>query len=292
MSIGSFCVLLALAMIRSCRKRNGLKQDNNQIALEEKSIRVLEVEAELMWHVIPKNMLNGEHSFFLSLFSTSCSLVNAIMNAVKYDKTYEKLGSNEVHIPSEVNNETPKECLPVTSDSETGSSLGDRKSSNILISCVGRRSKRRKKKKVLEKRQDEKANKETNHINEVNETMEALGKTTSISASLDLTTDAVRLTSTRVLIPNEQNGSITATCVPVIGQSHHVGTGTLVRDVMAIISFKQKVVNPYEFGLYLLSFEPKEEHFETKERLLESSDAANLISITKNIEDIYHGNLS
>merc|ERR1739845_42818 len=78
------------------------------------------------------------------------------------------------------------------------------------------------------------------------------------------TAEMVGLTFVKGLIPNEQNGNISATSIPLIKKYQPCGisvnketVGTRVRDAMAIIAYNQKVVNPHEFALYLLNFESK-----------------------------------
>ena len=345
MTLDSFCVLLSLAIIKLSKKNDNSLEEEKQLPPNETLFRCLEIETELMWHVIPKNMLSGEQAFFLSLFSTSCALLNTMSNAIKEDCMISNtsLQSNKIHniikTTNETKNVTTRECLPLTSDSETGSSSKDGKSGNILTSCVGRRSKRKKKKKVSEKKQeqktianpqnisDEKINTPIDSDNINNKTAEKLEKLINDEPQTEAVTifphvdshgikdfsssehrllnDAlindncmvtthktvqeVKLIFVKVLIPNEQSGSISVSFIPVINKSHHVGMGTRVRDVMAVISFKQKVVNSHEYAVYLLSFESKEETIPKKAHSLQSSDSSTTVPTTKVLEDVFHG---
>ena len=350
MTLDSFCVLLCLAIIKFSKKNDDSLEQKNQLPPNEIVFKCLEIETELMWHVIPKNMLNGEQAFFLSLFSTSCALLNTMSKSIKEDcvisntslqsnKILKKINTNDVSPRNETKTKATREFLPLISDSDTDSSSNNVKSGNILTSCVGRRSKRKKKKKVAEKKHDEKTiaksqntNEETSNtkINSDNmnyKTVEKLGtsiidephaEAVAICTNVDShgikdssstdhsllnvaitndngvvtthkTVQEVKLVFVKVLIPNEQSGSISASFIPVINKSHHVGMGTRVRDVMAVISFKQKVVNPHEYAVYLLSFESKEEAAPKIEQSLQSSNSSKRVPTTKLLEDVFHG---
>merc|ERR1712088_941193 len=137
-----------------------------------------------MWNVIPKNMLDGYHTFFLSLFSVSCGLISTIMDDIitqqsRLPTSIRETDTNvlgESNIPearSELVTPCQKQCLPCTSDSDD--SLNEGKSTNILISCVGRRSKRRKKKKNLEKNENSKIQKLNGNVDKENSAEFSLG---------------------------------------------------------------------------------------------------------------------
>ena len=80
LSIENFCVLLAIIIVKATMKRcENLSEDKHKSNSEELFLKHLEIETELMWHIIPKNMMRGDQSFFLSLFSTSCGLVNTLI---------------------------------------------------------------------------------------------------------------------------------------------------------------------------------------------------------------------
>ena len=350
LTMDTFCILLSLAIIKFTKKNDNRLEEGNQLQPNEIIFRCLEIETELMWHVIPNNMLSSEQAFFLSLFSTSCALLNTMINAHKEDcmiwntslqcnKTNNQINTDDANpTNSETNNMATREFLPLTSDSETGSSSKDVKSGNILASCVGRRSRRKKRKKLSEKKQEgktitkpqnsnqEKSNPQIDSDTINNKTVEKLensiigqskNETVTIVPNADshgikkfssadhhcneaLITDNgmvmahktvhdVKLIFVKVLIPNEQSGSISASFIPVINKSHHLGMGTRVRDVMAIISFKQKVVNPHEYAVYLLSFESKEVPGARKDQFLQSCVSSKTVPTTKVLEDIFHG---
>merc|ERR1719266_1835434 len=107
------------------------------------------------------------------------------------------------------------------------------------------------------------------------------------TTSLSSVSKDVRLIFVRVLIPNEQSGSISTSFMPIINKCHHLNMGTRVRDVMAVISFKQKVVNPHEYALNLLSFESKEESNANPSKNFKSLDSP-VMSTTRILEDVYH----
>ena len=104
----------------------------------------------------------------------------------------------------------------------------------------------------------------------------------------------VGLTFVKVLIPNEQNGTISATSIPVIKKYQPCGisfnketVGTRVRDAMAIIAYNQKVVNPHEFALYLLNFESKTPNKQNDNSTL--SDDKKQLPMDTNFQDTFSG---
>ena len=106
--------------------------------------------------------------------------------------------------------------------------------------------------------------------------------------------EIVGLTFVKVLIPNEQNGTISASSIPVIkkyqpcGISSNKGTvGTRVRDAMAIIAYNQKVVNPHEFALYLLNFESKTPNKQNDNSTI--SDVTKELPMDTNFQDTFFG---
>merc|ERR1711981_755998 len=84
-TMDNFCVLLSLAIIKFSKKNDDSLKKEPHLVSNEILLKCWEIETELMWHIIPKNMLSGEQAFFLSLLSTSCTLVTAMVNACKED---------------------------------------------------------------------------------------------------------------------------------------------------------------------------------------------------------------
>ena len=81
-----------------------------------------------------------------------------------------------------------------------------------------------------------------------------------------------------MLIPNEHSGTIAASFIPIINKCQNLNLGTRVRDIMSVVSFKQKVTNPLEYAVYLLTFESKDENLKNAED--------NAV-----FEDVFHGKL-
>ena len=347
LSIENFCVLLAIIIVKASMKRcENLSEDEQKSNSEELFLKHLEIETELMWHIIPKNMMRGDQSFFLSLFSTSCGLVNTMIqpfqgktckvNSPTVSK--EEIQENYSTLMSKDNTFATKGSLPLSSDTEASVSSSETKSSNILTSCVGRRSKRKKKKKPhLKSGCNETVTKlkhditeldinksMNNHVNDqenkkkIDSTVTKCSRevisnstlTSDVSNKEDSTnvTDSqcgsmlpnndntitissvskdVRLVLARVLIPNEQSGSILTSFIPIINKCHHLNMGTRVRDVMAVVSFKQKVINPHEYAVYHLTFESKDATLENKKETAFPSDG--IIISNSSLEDVFHG---
>ena len=312
LSIDNFCVLLAMVIVKAARKRLEHLPEKEPISNELSFLKFLEIETELMWHINPKNMMRGEQSFILSLFSTSCALVNSLIQPLhKEHSTINdfSLTKNDVseksNSGSKENDSIIKESLPISSDSEENASSSEARSSNILISCVGRRSKRKKKKKSTGKsesgetkfkendekdaedrldnvaKHDEKENKNAlstspSSIDDEKCVLQRFPNDTQTFLGMKVTND-VKLDFVRVLIPNEQSGTISASSIPVINKCQKVNMGTRVRDVMAVVSFKQKVTNPHEYAVYLLTFESKNAMLKNEEE-------------NTALEDVFQGN--
>ena len=282
-----------------------------------------------MWHINPKNMMRSEQSFILSLFSTSCGLVNTLIQPSQREGAI----TNDTSLPddktkkelNEMSNDDTsinKEFITLSSDSEANTSSSEARSSNILISCVGRRSKRKKKRKTAGKSESNISHsKQKNGIMKLEiipiksgdttvkciedkidtvaqyEDKDSIDKSSTDSKNvgnnrsghqtsmqgnpktfrLEVASD-VKLDFVRVLIPNEQSGTIAASFVPMINKCQNLNIGTRVRDVMSVVSFKQKVANPHEYAIYLLTFESKDAMLNTKEE-------------NTTLDDVFHGTL-
>ena len=99
------------------------------------------------------------------------------------------------------------------------------------------------------------------------------------------------LISMKVLIPNENNGSISCTFIPIINKHQYFGiSGTRVRDMVAVISYKQKIANPHEFSLYLLSFATNNGRMERLQNGDETWDATNPAT-NRNSDDDFYGKM-
>ena len=330
LSIDNFCVLLAIVIVKATLKRaKNLSEDEQNSVSSEFFLKYLEIETELMWHINPKSMMRSEQTFILSLFSTSCSLVRTLIQPVQHEGS---IINDTSLIKDNVNKELnemvkedssiDKEFIHLSSDSEANTSSSEARSSNILISCVGRRSKRKKKKKALRKHESNEMNSkekdgtikfECNQIkaNDINEKFNdektnimthcedkvtdlsqlaslkrgddnVCGKQTLLNDNqkcfgLKVASD-VKLVFVRVLIPNEHSGTIAASSIPIINKCQNLNMGTRVRDIMSVVSFKQKVTNPHEYAVYLLTFESKDENLKNAED--------NTV-----FEDVFHGKL-
>ena len=328
LSIDNFCVLLAIVIVKATlKKAKKLSEDEEKSISSELFLKYLEIETELMWHINPKSMMRSEQSFILSLFSTSCNLVHTLIQPVQHEesitndtsliKDNAKKELNEMVKEDTLIN---KEVLHLSSDSEANTSSSEAKTSNILISCVGRRSKRKKKKKTIRKHEsnemnskekdgtigfecnqlkandfNEKVNDEkANNMTQCEDKETVLSQLASLkrgddnlceqqmllndnqkSSGLKIATD-VKLVFVRVLIPNEHSGTIAASSIPIINKCQNLNMGSRVRDIMSVVSFKQKVTNPLEYAVYLLTFESKDEMLKNTED--------NAIC-----EDVFHG---
>ena len=328
--IDNFCVLLAIVIVKATLKRaQHLPDSEHKSVSAELFLKYLNIETELMWHINPKNMMRSEQSFILSLFSTSCGLVNTLIQPSQREGAI----TNDTSLPddktkkilNEMSNDDTsinKEFITLSSDSEANTSSSEARSSNILISCVGRRSKRKKKRKTAGKSESNLSHsKQKNGIMKLEiipiksgdttvkciedkidtvaqyEDKDSIDKSstdsknvgnnrsghqTSIQGNpktfrLEVASD-VKLDFVRVLIPNEQSGTIAASFVPMINKCQNLNIGTRVRDVMSVVSFKQKVANPHEYAIYLLTFESKDAMLNTKEE-------------NTTLDDVFHGTL-